>query len=196
MPTVKQVVRKFIPRPIQTPPPPVDVDQSAYSAIFSEFDDDAHPTPRLIDLAIDAVERAMKDVQVRGSTFPGDDLCLIGGLILAMRPNFIAQIGSRNEQVSQIVNKYLDHARHEIFERVDNEIAGADLILINGPADGESEKRILDDLAKLKFAKPPIVMLNDTRRWEMLRFVREIRHPKLDMTSFGRWTGTLLLEIV
>ena len=65
----------------------------------------------------------------------------------------------------------------------------------NGPADGEFEKRVLEDLARIKFSKPPIVMMNDTRRWEMLRLVREIRHPKLDMTSFGRWTGTLLVEL-
>ena len=48
----------------------------------------------------------------------------------------------------------------------------------------------------MKFQTPLIVILIDTCRDEMLRLVRSIRYPKLDMTSFGRWTGTMLVEIV
>ena len=194
MPSVKQVVRKFIPRPIQTPPAPVDVEDSAYSAIYSLYDEQARPTQRLLDLAIDSVERAMKDVHDRATVWPGEELCLIGGLVLAMRPKVVAQIG-RNERASELVKKYLEAGTLKTVDRISNEIADAELILVNGPADGEFEKAVLDDLGRVKFAKPPIVMLNDTRRWEMLRLVRSIHYPKLDMTSFGRWTGTMLLEI-
>jgi hypothetical protein len=94
-----------------------------------------------------------------------------------------------------LVKKYLEAGTLKTVDRISNEIADAELILVNGPADGEFEKAVLDDLGRVKFAKPPIVMLNDTRRWEMLRLVRSIHYPKLDMTSFGRWTGTMLLEI-
>ena len=194
MPSVKQVVRKFIPRPIQTPPAPVETEDSAYSAICSVYDEEARPTQRLVDLAIEAVERAMKNVQLRGTVWPGEELCLIGGLMLAMRPRVVVQIGS-NEKASEVVKKYLEGGRYQHLDRVGQEISEADLILIDGPADGEFEKRVLDDLARLKFAKPPIVMLSDTRRWEMLRFVRSIRFPKLDMTSFASWTGTMLVEM-
>ena len=194
MQTVKRVVRKIIPRPIQTPPAPVEADESAYSAIYSLYDEQAQPTPRLVELAIDAVERAMKNVQLPATRWPGEDPCLIGGLLLAMRPKVVVQIGS-NQKASEVVKKYLEGGRYRQVDRVSAEIADADLILIDGPADGEFEKRVLDDLARLKFPTPPILMFNDTRRWEMLRFVRAIRFPKLDMTSFGRWTGTMLVEL-
>jgi hypothetical protein len=79
------------------------------------------------------------------------------------------------------------------------EVAGrileAEFVLISGPADGKFESGVLAQLAGVPFTRSPIVMLNDTRRWEMLRFCRDISYPKVDMTSFGRWTGTLLVEL-
>jgi hypothetical protein len=74
-------------------------------------------------------------------------------------------------------------------------MAGAELILVSGVADGDWQGRVLDELGRVKFERAPIVVLNDTRRWEMLKFVRGIRWPKLDMTSFGRWSGTMLVEL-
>lgn len=35
---------------------------------------------------------------------------------------------------------------------------------------------------------------DDIRLWNMLRIWREIRLPKMDMTSFGPWCGTGLCE--
>ena len=196
MQSVKQVVRKFIPRPIQTPLAPVDAEDSAYSAICSVYDEEARASQRLVDVAIEAVERAMKDVHVRQPVWPGEEICLIGGLVLAMRPKLVVEIGGANPRASEVVGQYLEGGRFQSVAQIGNEIAEAELILVNGPADGEFEKRVLEDLKRLNFSKPPIAMLNDTRRWEMLRFVRSITFPKLDMTSFGRWTGTMLVELI
>src|SRR5437868_14844381 len=107
MQTVKQVVRKFVPRPVQTPACPVAVEQSAYSAMFSLFDEVGRPSQRLIELGIDAVERAMKDVEVSGSVWPGEELRLIGGLMLAMRPRVVAEIGSSNLRAVEVMKGYL-----------------------------------------------------------------------------------------
>ena len=190
MQTVKQMVRKWVPRAIETPPCPVEVEESAYSAMFSLFDEPGRPTQRLIELALDAVERAMKDVEVEGSVWPGEELRLLGGLMLAMRPKVVVEIGSSNAKASEVMKKFLPEGA-----RIVSEVAGAEFILVRGPGDGKFEEQVLEQLGGLKFEEPPIVMFNDTRRWEMLRFCREIRNPKLDMTSFGRWTGTLLVEL-
>lgn len=191
MQTVKRVVRKFVPRPIETPACPVEVEQSAYSAMFSLFDEPGRPTQRLIELGIEAVERAMKNVEVAGSVWPGEELKLLGGLMLAMRPRVVAEIGDANVRALEVMKKYLPKGAELVREAV-----GAEFILVSGPGDGKFEENVLHRLGRLKFHKAPIVMFNDTRRWEMLRFCREIRNPKLDMTSFGRWTGTMLVEFV
>ena len=190
MQTVKQVVRKFVPRPIETPACPVAVEQSAYSAMFSLFDEVGRPSQRLIELGIDAVERAMKDVEVSGSVWPGEELKLIGGLMLVMRPRVVVEIGETNPKASEVIKKYLPEGGKLV-----KEISAAEFVLVSGPGDGKFEEGVLERLGSFKFEKAPIVMFNDTRRWEMLRFCRQIQYPKLDMTSFGRWTGTLLVEL-
>jgi len=189
MQTVKRLVRNFVPRPVQTPACPVEDAQHEYSALFSLFDEPGRPTQRLIELGIEAVERAMKDVQVEGSVWPGEELRLIGGLMLAMRPKVVATIGETNAKALKVMNKYLGGGKFA------SEVEGAEFILVSGRGDGNFEEGVLERLGGLKFEKPPIVMFNDTRKWEMLRFCREIRYPKLDMTSFGRWTGTMLVEL-
>jgi len=190
MQTVKRVVRRFVPRPIETPACPVAVEQSAYSAMFSLFDEVGRPTQRLIELSIDAVERAMKDVEVEGSVWPGEELKLVGGLMLALRPKAVAEIGDSNGRAVEVMKRYLPEGAEVVHDAV-----GAEFILVSGPGDGKFEESVLERLGSLKFEKAPIVMFNDTRRWEMLRFCREMSYPKLDMTSFGRWTGTLLVEL-
>ena len=40
----------------------------------------------------------------------------------------------------------------------------------------------------------PIVMLDDIRLWRMLSFWQDIPRPKLDLTSFGHWSGTGLVD--
>jgi hypothetical protein len=70
----------------------------------------------------------------------------------------------------------------------------ADFLFIDAAKDGEQEQRFLDQLATVKFAKPPIVMFDDVRVWNMLRIWRQLRRPKLDLTSFGHWSGTGLVD--
>ncbi len=71
----------------------------------------------------------------------------------------------------------------------------ADMWFIDGPKDGQTEPRLLDNLRKLPPRFPlPIMVFDDTRVWNMLALWRGIAHPKLDMTSFGHWLGTGIVE--
>jgi hypothetical protein len=38
------------------------------------------------------------------------------------------------------------------------------------------------------------LVFDDIRIWNMLRIWREIVRPKLDLTSFGHWTGTGIVD--
>ena len=70
----------------------------------------------------------------------------------------------------------------------------AELILLDAAKDGMTESKILANLQQVPFAKAPLLVMDDIRVWTMLKVWRDIRYPKLDLTSFGSWTGTGLVE--
>jgi predicted O-methyltransferase YrrM len=68
------------------------------------------------------------------------------------------------------------------------------LLFIDGPKDGNFERKFLRQLETASFQKPLLLVLDDIRFWNMLAIWHEIAHPKLDLTSFGHWSGTGLVE--
>jgi predicted O-methyltransferase YrrM len=72
----------------------------------------------------------------------------------------------------------------------------ADLLFLDGPKDGVFEGRFLDLLAGHNSLGTPVVVFDDIRVWNMLRTWRQVRRPKLDLTSFGHWSGTGLVHWV
>ena len=70
----------------------------------------------------------------------------------------------------------------------------SDLIFIDAAKDGLTEPRLLEQLRLISFERPPLIVFDDIRVWNMLNVWRAIRDPKLDLTSFGHWTGTGLVE--
>jgi predicted O-methyltransferase YrrM len=94
----------------------------------------------------------------------------------------------RLKQVVGDVGDYREMERHA------NLFRGADLIFLDGPKDGSFEARFLANLERLGRAKATLLVFDDIRVWNMLRIWRDIRMPKLDVTSFGHWSGTGLVE--
>ena len=71
----------------------------------------------------------------------------------------------------------------------------ADLFFIDAAKDGFMEQRLITRMrALLKMRTSPILIFDDIRLWNMLRVWRDLPWPKLDLTSFGHWTGTGLAE--
>jgi len=70
----------------------------------------------------------------------------------------------------------------------------ADLIFLDGPKDGRFERVVLDRFTEIGLPRQPLVVMDDIRVWNMLAIWRDIERPKLDMTSFGHWTGTGLVD--
>lgn len=78
--------------------------------------------------------------------------------------------------------------RHEALFR------DADLVFIDAAKDGQMEARLVDLLVRFPFRTRPLLVFDDIRLWNMLAVWRTLPWPKLDVTSFGHWTGTGLAE--
>lgn len=70
----------------------------------------------------------------------------------------------------------------------------ADLIFIDAPKDGNFEPRFLENLESVGLKQGALLVFDDIRLWNMLQVWRDIRHPKLDFTSFGHFCGTGLVD--
>ena len=70
----------------------------------------------------------------------------------------------------------------------------ADFIFIDGPKDGVTEPKFINALSSLDLPKKPIVMFDDIRVLNMIEVWRRLSRPKLDVTSFGHWSGTGLVD--
>ena len=70
----------------------------------------------------------------------------------------------------------------------------AEFILVDAQHNGVQERNFLRGFDEIGLASGPIVMFDDIRLWGMLAFWREIERPKLDLTSFGHWSGTGLVD--
>jgi predicted O-methyltransferase YrrM len=97
----------------------------------------------------------------------------------------------RNGRLVQVVGNL---AEQDVFESNRRTLEEAELIFVDGPKDVLFERTFLGRLGSIQFDAPPVVVLDDIRTWNMLRIWREIARPKLDMTSFGHWSGTGFID--
>jgi predicted O-methyltransferase YrrM len=87
-----------------------------------------------------------------------------------------------------------DLAKPSVFDVHRNLMEQADLLFIDGPKDGVFERELLRNLETTKRSKSLLVIFDDIRVWNMLAIWHEIGRPKLDVTSFGHWSGTGFVE--
>jgi predicted O-methyltransferase YrrM len=73
-------------------------------------------------------------------------------------------------------------------------LENADIIFLDALKDGKQEYLFLDNFSRLQFKKGCLFIFDDIRLWNMLDIWYNIDKPKLDMTSFGHWSGTGLVE--
>jgi predicted O-methyltransferase YrrM len=95
--------------------------------------------------------------------------------------------GRLRQVIGDIADESVLHQYADLFRR-------ADFIFIDGPKDGRFEPRVVASLDALGLPAAPIVAFDDVRVWNMLTTWRAIDRPKLDVTSFGHWSGTGLVD--
>ena len=76
------------------------------------------------------------------------------------------------------------------MERHKELFKSADMIFVDGPKDGRFEQDFLERLKELRLTQTPLLIFDDIRLWNMLAIWRAVAMPKLDVTSFGHWSGT------
>lgn len=83
-----------------------------------------------------------------------------------------------------------DLADPTVFDRERDILERADLIFCDGPKDGVFEQRLLAALTPLVARTGALLVVDDIRVMPMVRLWRDLDLPKLDVTSFGHWSGT------
>lgn len=97
----------------------------------------------------------------------------------------------RDGRLNQIID---DLGNREVFESHRVLLEQADLVFIDAAKDGTLEQKLVANFQSLSYETKPIFVFDDIRLWNMLSVWRELRWPKLDLTSFGHWCGTGICE--
>jgi len=87
-----------------------------------------------------------------------------------------------------------DLGRHEVAEQHSNLLRNGDFFLVDASKDGDFEYRLMEQLKLVGLKPGALVVFDDIRFWNMLKLWREITQPKLDLSSFGHWSGTGLVD--
>lgn len=87
-----------------------------------------------------------------------------------------------------------DLANPQIINKHKNLLKQAEMIFFDAGKDGVMEQKFIDNFKTINFHKKPLVIFDDVRVWPMLKIWRGLAMPKLDLVSFGHWTGTGLVD--
>jgi len=95
------------------------------------------------------------------------------------------------------LTQYLENLQHDdVFNRHKQLLTDADFIMCDGPKDGSFEREFLTKLSALSFpSKTRFLLLDDIRFSTEMLLWRQIQSPKVDLTSFGHFSGTGLVDI-
>ncbi len=80
------------------------------------------------------------------------------------------------------------------FDSFADTLSGCDLLFVDAPKNVHFERAFLENLSSIRLPPTALVLFDDIRLWNMLQIWREITRPKLDLTSFGHWSGTGIID--
>ena len=70
----------------------------------------------------------------------------------------------------------------------------ADFIFVDAPKDGKFEYAFAELLTQLTPRKKRVIVFDDIRFTNMMLLWRGVKSPKLDISSFGHWSGTGIVD--
>ena len=94
-------------------------------------------------------------------------------------------------KMRQVIGDLSDTA---FFASFADTLSGCDLLFVDAPKNVVFEQTLLQHLASIQLPDNALVLFDDIRNWNMLKIWRNITRPKLDLTSFGHWTGTGIID--
>ncbi|MGB3008025.1 MAG: class I SAM-dependent methyltransferase, partial [Chitinophagaceae bacterium] len=107
---------------------------------------------------------------------------------------FDDSILTENDFDSKLVQHTDDLTKWDAVQKHKDLIENADIIFLDALKDGKQESLFLENFSRLTFKKKCLFIFDDIRLWNMLDIWYHIDKPKLDLTSFGHWSGTGLVE--
>lgn len=97
-----------------------------------------------------------------------------------------------DETLHQIVG---DLSEDEVFRKYMDVLNEADIIFMDAPKDDKFEYKMAEKFIKLNKKEFKLLILDDIQFVNMIDFWRKIKSPKLDITSFGHFSGTGIVDI-
>ena len=97
---------------------------------------------------------------------------------------------TESDFTSKLEQRLGDLADPTMFEANAELFRDADMVFVDGPKDGEFEYRFIPRLLALEPSRPRLLVFDDVRVISMMRLWRQFPLPKLDVGSFGHWSGT------
>ena len=100
----------------------------------------------------------------------------------------------KNDFDNRMEQRIVDLSNPVLADTQKDTIAKADIIFVDAAKDGQMEYFFCDFFDSISFeSNSPVILFDDIQMPVMLELWRSIKHPKLDITSFGHWSGTGLV---
>lgn len=81
------------------------------------------------------------------------------------------------------------------FEKNKEILNRSDIIFMDAPKDDNFEYKMMQQFLKLEPKIGKLLILDDIRFINMIDLWRSIKSPKIDLSSFGHWSGTGIVDI-
>lgn len=107
-------------------------------------------------------------------------------------PTHLNKSDFEDGNISQIIGDLSDD---NFFEKHKPLLNSAEIIFMDAPKDSIFEYKMLRQFSKLDGKVNKLLILDDIRFLNMIDLWRSIASPKLDVSSFGHWSGTGLVDI-
>jgi predicted O-methyltransferase YrrM len=109
--------------------------------------------------------------------------------------SFDSHLTQKDFDSKRVVQYLGDLSKREVFDKYVHLLDEAQIIFMDAPKDGVFEYKLLSALKNLKPKDGKLLILDDIKLVNMIDLWRNIKSPKLDITSFGHWSGTGLVDI-
>jgi predicted O-methyltransferase YrrM len=94
----------------------------------------------------------------------------------------------------QLVQHLDDTTNLDGFNKHRSLFEQAEIIFMDALKDGVQEYQFLKNFATVNFKQKCLFVFDDIRLWNMLDIWFNMDKPKMDLTSFGHWSGTGLVD--
>lgn len=105
--------------------------------------------------------------------------------------NTILKEDDFDEKLVQCID---DITTEQVFQKYKPVIEDAEVIFMDALKDRVQEYEFLKNFSTIQFKKKCLFVFDDIRLWNMLDIWFHMEKPKLDLTSFGHWSGTGIVE--